>query len=351
MEDDNKPQQQNTPHPGKYDLIAELAKCFPNENASTKIGIGDDAAVIEPNESNVVVASKVFTEGVHFDLTYFPLKHLGYKLVTVVLSDLLGMNAIPTQLTVNIALSNRFDLKDVNELLDGVATCCDNAHVDVVGLDLTTSRSGLIVSMCAFGECAPANLVTRKGAKENELICVSGDFAAAYAGLLLLEREKKVFEVNPNAQPDFSGFDYLLRRQLKPEPRVDIVEALRRENILPTSMINVSDGLAAAVMQLCKASHVGCALFEEKIPLTELTFNTLKDLKIVHTVAALNGGDDYELMFTIKQSDFERIKNVNNVSIIGYIKEKDAGYQLITSDNCQVEIQSQGFAKMQSENE
>lgn len=334
-------------HLGKYDLIAELAKFFPNENSSTRLGIGDDAAVIEPNEEDVVLSSKVFIEGVHFDLTYFPLQHLGYKLVTVILSDLLGMNAIPTQLSVNVAISNRFDLKDINELLDGISACCENAHVDVVGLDLTTSGTGLIVSLSALGECSTANLVTRKGAKPNELICVSGDFAAAYTGLLLLEREKKVFEVTPKSQPDFTGFDYLLRRQLKPEPRLDIVEALRRENICPTAMANVSDGLATAIMQICKASDTGCALFEEKIPLTELTFNTLKDLKIVHTVAALNGGDDYELMFTIKQSDFEKIKNVNNVSIIGYIKEKIDGYQLITSDNCQVEIQSQGFSKMQ----
>ena len=186
-------------------------------------------------------------------------------------------------------------------------------------------------------------MVTREGAKENELICVSGDFAAAYTGLLLLEREKKVFESNPDVQPDFTGKDYLLRRQLRPEPRLDIIEALRREDILPTTMTNVSDGIAAAVMQICKASHVGCELFEEKLPMTEETFVTLKDLDIVHTVAALNGGDDYELMFTIKQSDFEKIKNIENISIIGYIKEEHAGCHIVTGDNVHVELHAQGF--------
>lgn len=334
---------QETPQFGKYDLIAELAKYFPNANASTVVGIGDDAAVIAPNEENVVSTTKVFMENVHFDLTYVPLLHLGYKVITVAISDLLGMNAVPTQVIVNISISNRFDLKAVNELLEGVQTCCDNAHIDVVGLDLSTSRKDLIITVTALGECEAARLVTRKGAKENELVCVSGDFAAAYTGLLLLEREKKVFESNPDVQPDFTGKDYLLRRQLRPEPRLDIVEALRREDILPTAMTNVSDGIAAAVMQICKASNVGCELFEEKLPMTEETFVTLKDLDIVHTVAALNGGDDYELMFTIKQSDFKKIKNVANVSIIGYIKEEHAGYHIVTGDNVHVELHTQGF--------
>lgn len=345
MENTNANLEENTPRPGKYDLIAELAKCFPLENNSSLIGVGDDAAVVAPMNENTVISTKVFMENVHFDLTYVPLCHLGYKMATVLFSDILGMNAIPTQLSVNVGVSNRFDLKAIQELLDGIGTCCDTAHVDVVGLDLTTSRRDLVVSITAIGECEPALLVRRSGASENELICVSGDFAAAYAGLLLLEREKKVFEKNPNVQPDFSGKDYLLRRQLKPEPRLDIVEALRRENILPTAMTNVCDGIAAAIMLICKASHKGCTLFEDKLPMTELAFVTLKDLDIVHTVAALNGGDDYELMFTIKQSDFDKIKNVENVSIIGYIQPQEAGYNLITGDNCQIEIRAQGFTQ------
>ena len=332
---------------GKYDLIAEFAKYFPKSNASTVVGIGDDASVIDPSGQQVVTSTKVFMENVHFDLTYVPLRHLGYKVVTVAVSDILGMNAVPTQLSVCISVSNRFNLKALNELLDGIATCCEGANIDVVGLDVTTSRRELVIAITAIGECEAAHLVSRQGAKENELICVSGDFAAAYAGLLLLEREKKVFEVNPDTQPDFSGKDYLLRRQLKPEPRIDIVEALRRENIIPTAMTNVADGLAAAVMQICRASHAGCAIFEEKLPMTELTFTTLKDLDIVHTVAALNGGDDYELMFTIRQADYEKLKQVENVSIIGYIKEESDGYKLITGDNHQVEIKAQGFAQMQ----
>jgi len=334
-----------TPKLGKYELLAELAKCFPNENSSTVVGIGDDASVVEPTNEQVVTSTHVFIENVHFDLTYAPLIHLGYKTVAIALTDILGMNAIPTQVSVNVAVSNRFDLKMVNELLEGMECCCENTHVDVVGLDLTNSRKDLIITVTAIGECEPALLVTRKGASENELICVSGDFAAAYAGLLLLEREKKVFEQNPDTQPDFTGKDYLLRRQLKPEPRLDIIEALRREDILPTSMVAVTDGLASAAMLISRASDKGCALFEEKLPLTELTFMTLKDLQIVHTVAALNGGDDYELMFTIKQDDFEKIKNVENVSIIGYIKEKTEGCKLITNDNYQIELQAQGFKK------
>ena len=329
--------------PGKHELIADLAKFFPIENASTVVGPGDDASVVEPNGNQTVTASKVFVENVHFDLTYFPLRHLGYKLATIVFSDVLAMNAVPSPLLVNIAGSDRFDRRRVNEILSGVGACCETVHADLAGLDLTTSPRELVVSMTAIGECEPARLCTRKGASENELVCVSGDFAAAYTGLLLLEREKKVFEKNPGAQPDFTGKDYLLRRQLKPEPRIDIIESLRREDVQPTAMTNVSDGLATAVMHLCRASHKGCVLFEEKLPMTELTFVTLKDLDIVHTVAALNGGDDYELMFTIKQADFEKIKKVENVSIIGYIKEEAAGYQLITGDNVQVPLQAQGF--------
>lgn len=337
--------QKSSSHLGKYDLIHEFSKYFTNENASTIAGIGEDAAAIKPQQSCVVMASKVFIENIHFDLTYFPLKYLGYKTVTVVLSDLLAMNAIPTQLMINVGISNRFNLKALNELLDGMAAGCENAHTDVAGLDITISKMDLVISLSALGECEPALLTTRKGAGENELICVSGDFGAAYAGHLLLEREKKVFETNPNMQPDFSDVQYLIRRQLRPEPRFDIIEALRRENIVPTAMTCVCDGLATAIVHICKASNAGCALFEEKIPMTELAFKTLTDLNIVHTVGALNGGEDYELMFTIKQADFEKIKEINNVSVIGYIKDAAAGYQLITSDNCQVEIRAQGFAQ------
>ncbi len=348
MQDNNHLSNEEVLTLGKYDLIAELSKGFHVENGSTVVGIGDDAAVTAPASENVASASRLFMENVHFDLTYVPLRHLGYKVAAITFSDLLAMNAVPTQLSVNMAISNRFDMKAVQELLDGVATCCENVHADVVGLDLMTSRRDLIISVSANGECEPALLTKRAGASENELLCVSGDFAAAYAGLLLLEREKKVFEVNPDVQPDFTGKDYLLSRQLRPEPRLDIVEALRREELVPTAMVNVADGLAAAMMQICRASQKGAVLFEERIPMTELTFNTLKSLDIVHTVAALNGGDDYELMFTVKQADFEKIKNVPNVSIVGYIKEKEYGCQLITSDNHQIEVKAQGFSKMRA---
>lgn len=331
--------------PGKYELIHELSKFFPIENASTIIAAGDDATVIQNNDNQTVISSKVFIENTHFDLTYFPLRHLGYKLATIVFTDILAMNAVPSQLMVSIAISDRFDLKMVSEILEGFAACCDTAHADLANLDLTTSREELIITATAVGECEPALLCTRKGATENELICVSGDFAAAYTGLLLLEREKKVFNVNPNSKPDFTGKEYLLRRQLKPEPRIDILEKLRQENIHPTAMTAVGDGIATAALQICRASSKGCSLFEEKLPMTELTFVTLKELDIVHTVAALNGGDDYELMFTIKQDDFEKIKNVDNISIIGFVKEESAGCNIVTGDNIEIPLKAQGFSQ------
>lgn len=334
-----------TTMPGKYELIAELSKFFPSENASSIITNNDDAAVVQNEDNHTVVTSKVFVENVHFDLTYFPLQHLGYKLSTIVFTDILAMNAIPQQLLVSVAVSDRFDLKMVNQILDGIMACCETVHADVANLDLTTSQHNLVISLSAVGQCEPSLLCTRNGSSENELICVSGDFAAAYTGLLFLEREKKVFEQNPNVQPDLSGKEYFLQRQLKPEPRIDIIERLRQENIVPTSMTAVGDGLATAALLICKSSHKGCAIFEDKIPMTEQTFVTLKELDIVHTVAALNGGDDYELLFTIKQSDFENIKNVENVSIIGYIKEESAGCSLITGDNVQISLQAQGFSK------
>ncbi|MEG1556262.1 MAG: thiamine-phosphate kinase, partial [Bacteroidales bacterium] len=311
---------------GKFGLIAKLSEKFQIHHASTLSGIGCDAAVLKSSKNNSLLSSKIFLENVHFDLTYFPLKHLGYKTIAVAISDILGMNGTPTQVVVNIAVSNRFSIETVNELTTGMQLCCNRYKIDLIGLDLTTSQSGLTIAVSVSGEVESEDLVKRNGAKENELICVSGDFGAAYTGLILLEREKKVFEVDPNSQPDFDGYDYVLERQLKPEPRLDIIEALKKENIKPSAMINVSDGLASALINLCKASHMGCDIFENKIPIDAVTFQTLKEMKIVATTIALNGGEDYELLFTIPQSDYEKIKKVENISIIGYIKEAVAGY-------------------------
>lgn len=328
---------------GKFALIEQLAAKFRLKQPSSILGVGSDAAIIKPTKENVVSSSRLFLENIHFDLTYFPLKHLGYKSVAVALTDILAMNAIPSQISLNLAVSNRFPIEAMKEIMDGIFTCCNNYSIDLVGLDVSTSQTGLVIAVSAVGSVDTAGLVKRDGAKDKELICVSGDFGAAYAGLVLLEREKKVFEVNPDMQPDFDGYDYLLERQLKPEPRFDIIRDLQKSEILPTSMINVSDGIASALFHICNASHKGCTIYENKIPVDPLTFNTLKELKIVATTVALNGGEDYEILFTVKQEDFEKISKLKNISVIGYIHEESAGKNLITNDECLLPLKAQGF--------
>ena len=328
---------------GKFNLITKLTDDIKIEQPTTVVGIGDDAAVARFDSRDTVAASKLFVENVHFDLTYFPLKHLGYKCTGIVVSDLLAMNATPSQLNVNLAVSNRFSVEAVEELLTGIRACCHYYRLDIAALDITSSVNGLAIGLTAVGSVEPDQLTRRTGTHENELICVSGDFGAAYAGLLLLQREKRIFETTGNSQPDFEGYDYLLERQLKPEPRIDIVEALRKQNILPTAMTVVSDGLASSLLHLCRLNHLGCTIFENKTPIDPLTFNTLRSLKIVATTVALNGGEDYELLFTIKQDDYEKIKNIENVSVIGYMTESNAGCNLITNDDKQIPLQAQGF--------
>ena len=333
---------------GKFGLIQKLSTKFTSQQTSTFAGIAEDASVVKDGKKYSLFSSKLFVEKIHFDLTYFPLKHLGYKCVGVTLSDILGMNVIPTQIRVNIGISNRFSLAAVEEFMSGIELCCRYYHVELAGLDITSSASGLTISMTAFGETTDKpGVVKRDSAKEKELICVSGDLGAAYAGLILLEREKRVFEANPNEQPDLAGYDYLLEKQLKPEPRFDIVQTLEKEKILPTSMITVNEGLASALIQLCTQSKVGCTIYENKLPIDILTFNTLKELKIVATTVALNGGEDYELLFTIKQEDYEKIQKIETVSVIGYIHEESAGKNLITNDECLVELKAQGFGENQ----
>jgi thiamine-monophosphate kinase len=328
---------------GKHKLIEHFLGAFPVQNSSTQVGIGDDAAVISPTKKSVVTASQLLVENIHFDLTYFPLQHLGYKAIAIAASHVVAMNAIPTQVTVGLAISNRFSLEAIEELLSGMQRCCERYHIDVVGLDINSSHTGLVISINAIGEAVPAKLTKRQGAKEKELICASGDFGAAYTGLIILEREKKTFEVKPEHQPDLVGFDYVLERQLKPEPRVDVVQELEKNRIVPSAMVNVSDGLASALLHLCHASKLGCEVYEEKIPVDVVTFESLKELNIVATTIALNGGEDYELLFTIPQSDYEKIRKVESVAIIGYMQEEAVGCQLITNDRQMIPLTAQGF--------
>ena len=346
MEQEVNPKVEELKELGKFGLIKLLGEKFNHHNASSLTDINENAAVIAHGNTDSVISSKLFIENIHFDLTYFPLKHLGYKTITVAVADIIAMNALPKQVIINIAISNRFSLEAVNELTDGMRRCCDRYGIDLAGLDLCSSQTGLTITVTAVGETDDEHLVQRVGAKENELLCVSGDLGAAYTGLVLLEREKKVFEVNPNEQPNLEEFSYLLERQLKPEPRVDIIQNLQKAGITPTSMTNVCDGLASALIHLCKASKVGSVVFENKLPVDMLTFRTLKDMNIVSTTIALNGGEDYELLFTVAQKDYEALKGVENVSVIGYIKEEAAGNQLITNDDRQIELKAQGFGEV-----
>ena len=329
---------------GEFGLIEKLTNGIEIKSKSTLKGIGDDAAVIKPNKNLLTLLSKdLLLEGVHFDLMYTPLKHLGYKSAVVNFSDITAMNGRPTQLLVGIGIGAKFSVEAIEEIYEGIKKACEVYEVDLIGGDTTASASGLTISATVIGEVDTKNVVYRDGAKPNDLICVSGDLGAAYMGLLILEREKKAFKANPNLQPDLSQHDYLLQRQLKPEARTSIVEILHKNEILPTSMIDISDGLASDVMHLCKSSNTGCVISEEKIPIDQTTFDMAKEFNIVPTIAALNGGEDYELLFTIDQSDFDKIKEIEEISVIGYMTDLSEGERLITGDNTSVELKAQGW--------
>lgn len=323
---------------GKTSLIRRLSEKIACVRDETVLGIGEDAAIVKVKKGVASYASRLFMEYVHFDLTYFPLKHLGYKCAAATMSDLLAMNMMPTHLRVNLAVSNRFSVEAMEELMTGIRMCCHRYKVDIAGIEISTARTGMAISMSACGFGTENEFVSRKGAGENELICVSGDLGAAYAGLLILEREKQVFEANPQMQPDLDGFDYLLERQLKPEPRVEIIQTLKEKKITPTSMTNVDEGLSGALKAICRASDKGCVIYEEKLPIDILAFNTLKEMKIVATTVALSGGEDYELLFTVKQTDYEKIETLENIAVIGYMQEKSAGENLITNDGKVVDL-------------
>ena len=336
-------QQTNIAELGEFGLIEHITQNFQVNNKSTIKGIGDDAAVLDYKTKQLVVTTDLLTEGVHFNLMYVPLKHLGYKAVTVNLSDVCAMNAVARQITVNIALSNKFSVEAVDEIYEGIHLACEKYGVDLIGGDTTSSLTGLTISVTAIGEIEAENVVLRSGAKPNDLRCVSGDLGAAYMGLQLLERENEVFKVNENMQPQLQGYDYILERQLKPEARKDIVDAFQKLGIKPTSMIDISDGLSSEIMHLCKNSGVGCQVFEDKIPLDFQTKKMAEELSINPLVAALNGGEDYELLFTISLADYDKIKNDPDFTIIGHMTEASEGINLITNAGSAVELSAQGW--------
>lgn len=343
MIEDKNPQRTPLSELGEFALIEHLTKNFDIKHQSTIKGIGDDAAVINPGNNNIVVTTDMLVEGVHFDLSYAPLKHLGYKAVIVNLSDVYAMNANATQITVSIAVSNRFPLEALEELYAGIETAAKIYNVDVVGGDTTSSTSGLLISVTAIGEVEKGQEVYRSGAKPNDLLVLTGDVGGAYMGLQVLEREKEVFKVNPNNQPDLDAYTYIMERQLKPEARKDIIALLKDLDVKPTSMIDVSDGLSSEILHLCKASKVGCDLYEDKIPLDPQVISTCEEFDIDSTTIALNGGEDYELLMTISQEDFPKIKANPNLTVIGFITEESAGAHLVTRGETKIALQAQGW--------
>jgi len=328
---------------GEFRLIEEITKTFEIINDSTDLGIGDDAAVLDFKGDKVLVSTDMLVEGVHFDLAYTPLKHLGYKSVISNLSDIYAMNGICTQITVSIALSNRFTLESVEELYLGIRAACKKFKIDLVGGDTTSSNKGLIISISAIGRSVNKTITKRTGAKENDLLVVSGDLGSAYMGLQILKRENEVFKVNPKNQPDLSAYAYLLQRQLKPEARKDVIDFLSANNIVPTSMIDISDGLSSEILHICKNSNVGCNVYEEKIPVSEELKSACDEFKLHPTTVAMSGGEDYELLFTINQKDYDKIKNSNDLTVIGHITSKTKEANLITKAEQEVPITAQGW--------
>ena len=327
---------------GEFGLIDILTKDFESNNKSTVLSIGDDAAVIDNSKENTLISSDMLVEGVHFDLSYFPLKHLGYKAVISSISDIYAMNGICNQITVSIAVSNRFKLESINELYSGIKVACKNYKVDLIGGDTTSSKKGLIISVTALGISHKNGFVARSGAEDNDLIVVSGNLGGAYLGLQVLEREKQVFLVNPNSKPDLSKYKNLVQRQLRPEARIDIIEFLHDSNVKPTSMIDISDGLSSEIIHICKSSKKGCNIYEDKIPISNVTTQTCNEFNLESTTVALSGGEDYELLFTIKQEDIKEIEKNPDLSIIGHINSKKE-MNLVTKTGKNIAIKSMGW--------
>ena len=349
MLEDKTPQRTSLSQLGEFGLIDHLTKNFDVKQPSTLKGIGDDAAILDFKNKKVVVSTDLLIEGVHFDLSYMPLRHLGYKAVVVNVSDICAMNAKPTQITVSVAVSNRFPLEALEELFDGIALASKFYNVDVIGGDTTSSQKGLIISITAIGEANEEEIVYRNGANDGDLLVVTGDLGSAYMGLQVLEREKQVFQVNPNNQPDLDAYTYLIERQLKPEARHDIREMLSKLEVKPTSMIDISDGLSSEIIHICKQSEVGCNLYEEKIPVDPQFINVCEEFNIDSTTVAINGGEDYELLFTIALEDFDKIKANPNFTVIGHLTHKNEGIHLITRANTKIPLKARGWDALSEE--
>ena len=345
---------------GEFGLIDRLTEDIKPQNESTKYGVGDDCAVLHYPDSGVLVTTDMLMEGVHFDLTYIDLQHLGWKSAMVNISDIFAMNGTPRQMTVSLALSKRFTVEDVEQFYSGLRMACDKWGVDIVGGDTTSSYTGLAISITCIGEARKEDIIYRNGAKETDLICVSGDLGAAYMGLQLLEREKSVYyqmvdeakkngKAVPDFQPDFAGKEYLLQRQLKTEARGDIVQRLRESGIRPTAMMDISDGLSSELMHICKQSKVGCRIFEKQIPIDYQTAVMAEELNMNVTTCALNGGEDYELLFTVPIGDHEKIQDMEDVKLIGHITNQSLGHILVTRDDQEFELKAQGWNPLSSE--
>lgn len=332
---------------GEFGLIEMLTRNIEIQHASTVLGVGDDAAVIDHFGRQTVISTDMLVEGIHFDLMYTPLKHLGYKSVVVNLSDIYAMNATPTQITMSIAFSNRFSVDALNEFYEGVYAACEKYGVDLIGGDTTSSQRGFVISVTAIGEVAPDNFVKRSTAQKGDLLCVSGDLGAAFLGLTLLEREKKIFLESPQLQPDLENQAYIIGRQLKPEARRDIIEFLQEQDIRPTAMMDVSDGLSSEILHICKQSNLGCVLYEEKIPIANETKEMALKFSLDPTAAALSGGEDYELLFTMKQSDYDKIVLSEQISVIGYLTDISEGAHILTKGGNKFKLVAQGWNAFQ----
>jgi thiamine-monophosphate kinase len=339
----NDPRRSEISELGEFGLIDRLTKNIKLKNKGSLVGVGDDAAVIGNKERLTLVSTDLLVEGIHFDMSYTPLKHLGYKAAVVNFSDIYAMNGTPEQITVSLAISNRFSLEAIEEIYQGIYLACETYQVDLVGGDTTSSLSGLFISITVIGSAVEDEIIYRNTAKENDLICVSGDLGAAYMGLMVLEREKQVFKVNPDMQPDLEGMDYILERQLKPEARQDIGKMLKGIGVKPTAMIDISDGLASDIMHICNGSKLGCQIFTEKLPVDTVTIKVAEEFQIDPYTIVMNGGEDYELLFTISPGDYDKIKEINGISIVGHMTEESAGMNLVTNDGMSVALKAQGW--------
>ena len=329
---------------GEFGLIDKINQRVVLQHASTLKGIGDDAAIIDGgSDHKKLISTDMLLEGVHFDLSYMPLTHLGYKAVTVNVSDIAAMNGIPKQMTISLGLSNRMSVEAVEALYEGIYAAAKDYQIDIIGGDTTSSRSGLVISITLIGESAPDNIAYRNGAKEGDILCLSGDIGGAYMGLQILEREKEVFKVDPKMQPQLDKYSYIVGRQLRPKARMDVIHELRDLGILPTSMIDISDGLASEIFHLCEQSQKGACIYEDKLPIAKQTFETAAEFSMDPNTAALNGGEDYELLFTIDQKDFEKMKNHDDITTIGYMHAPDLGKVMVTNNKNTIELTAQGW--------